>query len=340
MDRDKDKVEWNGYPETKLFDAFRKEYLRRHDEEGSLGFHGTVKIHGANISIVYSNRDTWRIHSRNRVISKENDLYGCFSALSCVPLNRLVQQVAEIYREPWSELVIVGEWAGKGIHRGAAVCNLDKFFTIFNIRIDGKWHDIRRFRNVSLPEYRIFNICDFPTFSITLNLRDIDDVVRVEKEIESYIHAIEQTCPVAAHFGVNGPGEGLVFTYFPSSPSPSLLGFKAKCSAFETINRTALPSIPQETMAAIAAFVKYALTERRLDQGIECLEEMRKPIEPKSTGVYIGWVVRDVLKEESHILEEMGLSDKTKEVKSALTDAARDGWKFRLKEFQRGDLKT
>lgn len=337
---DKRTGEWGGYPETKHFDSFRKEYLRKFPDESCLEFHGTVKIHGANIAIVYTNPNTWCIHSRNRVLSGGKDLYGCFAALSGLSLDKIAHKISLCHSGSWSELVVVGEWAGKGIHKGVGVCQLDKFFTIFNIRIDGKWQDIRKFRDVSLPEHRIFNICDFTTYQITVDLCDLEDVIRAEKEIESYVNTIEKTCPVAAHFGINGAGEGLVFAYYPATPESRLFNFKAKIIAFDTVCRSAITAIPKEAVEAIAAFVRYAVTERRLDQGLEYLEEMQRQIEPKSTGVYIGWVVRDVLKEESRVLEEMGLSGKIKEVKNALMHAAREGWKVRLKAYRRNDFET
>jgi hypothetical protein len=46
--------------------------------------------------------------------------------------------------------------------------------------------------------------------------------------------------------------------------------------------------------------------------------------------------VRDVLKEEGHTLG--GLNLKEKDVKAALTVAVKEGWKIRLKAFERQDL--
>lgn len=333
-----DKVGFTGYPETRSFDAFRKHYLQTAHEEHSLEFHGTVKIHGANISIVYSNATTWRIHSRNRVLSREDDLYGCFATLSRVPLENLAEQISDTYGDSWSELVVVGEWAGKGIHKGVAICQVEKLFTLFNVRIDGKWQDFRKFRHVSLPTYRVFNICDFPTFAVTVNLRLLHEVLRAEKDIDALLREVEKKCPVASFFGVDGPGEGIVFTSYSHPPTNKLINFKVKGSALETVNRTRIDAIPVEMVEAIAVFVEYAVTDRRLDQGLEYLEEMQKPIDPKSTGVYIGWVVRDVFKEEIHMLEEMKLERKVKEVKQAVTSAVREGWKVRLQAAQRHDL--
>jgi hypothetical protein len=47
-------------------------------------------------------------------------------------------------------------------------------------------------------------------------------------------------------------------------------------------------------------------------------------VESKSTGKFMGRVVRDALKEEGHILGDVNLSEK--DVKAALTVAVREGW--------------
>jgi hypothetical protein len=61
----------------------------------SLDFHGTFKIHGANISIVYNSPGSWHIQSRNRTLSLKNDVCGCFAWLSRVPLGQLAPQIGE-----------------------------------------------------------------------------------------------------------------------------------------------------------------------------------------------------------------------------------------------------
>ena len=187
---------------------------------------------------------------------------------------------------------------------------------------------------MGLPESRIYNICEFQTFDVNVDLSDLKDVEKVDKEMRTLVDEVEKKCPVAG----DGPGEGIVFTYWPSEPSKQLYNFKVKGRTHQVVQREKLDNIPPGKVNTINAFVQYSVTEARLDQGIAYLEEMGIEIVPKSTGKYIGWVVRDVLKEEGDTLEELGLGLNEKDVKRALSDAAREGWKVRLKSAQRIDL--
>jgi hypothetical protein len=327
----------SAYPETRQFDYFRKQYIKGTHVSQSSEFHGTVKIHGSNISILFTNTpDSYQIRSRNRVLSADSDLYDCYKTLSRIQLHELADQVSQLHNAPWDELMIVGEWAGKGIQKGVGVCSLDKFFTIFNISIDKKWQDIRKFRDVALRDHRVFNIYDFPSYTITIDLTNLNDVDRADKQMESWVNSIDEKCPVAAYFGVDGPGEGLVFTHHQPTPSSWLSNFKVKGPSHQIVRKTRLDVLPPDFVQSIRAFVEYVITEERLDQGLSYLEEMQIPVSPKSTGDYIRWVVLDALKEEGHMLEDLNL--KEKDVKQALTNIVRDGWKVRLKASQRQDL--
>jgi len=352
-----------GYPETSSFDGFRKHYLKSPPENLCLDFHGTVKIHGSNITIVFTAPDSWRIQSRNRVLSADNDMYSCFATLNPLPLNQLAERALELEKEisckvvsedtvvepadgtlaapkptaeEWPEIMIAGEWAGNGIQKGVGVCQLDKFFTIFNIRINKKWQDIRKFRTVCLPEHRIFSICDFPSYSITIDLSSKTDVLRADKEMNELANEIDKRCPLAAQLGVEGGGEGLVYTYHPPVASYRLHHFKIKGPSHQVVWKQKIVKVPQEQTKKITSFVEYAVTEARLDQGMAYLEEMNILVEEKNTGKYICWVVKDVLKEETHTLEDMGL--KEKDIKAELTKCVRQGWRDRLKAAQRKDL--
>lgn len=370
-----------GYPETRAFLPFRKRYLAGKPVVEKVEFHGTVKIHGCNISVIFSGPKTWQIQSRNRVLSVKEDQYDICAKLNDAPWDTLAKEILQILdalnleqheaekegkgsnaskrdiqeklsevpiatetipaeqtAEPgkpasWEDIMIVGEWAGKGIQKGVGVCDLDRFFTIFNIRIGQNWQDIRKYKSISLPSHRIFNICDFPTYILTIDLADLKDVDRAEKELEKMVGRIDKECPVAAHFGVKGTGEGLVFTYHPLEPTNILHHFKVKGQSHVIVKNERVERIPNEKVARIGAFVEYAVTEARLDQGLEYLKEMLIPVEAESTGKYIKWVVQDVLKEESDKLEDMDL--KETDIKFRLTKAVRLGWTTRLREVQR-----
>lgn len=58
-------------------------------------------------------------------------------------------------------------------------------------------------------------------------------------------------------------------------------------------------------MGAIVFTIRYIAGERRLEQGIECLQEIGKdPDDMKSLELYMKWVTEDVIKEEGWRVEE------------------------------------
>ena len=125
--------------------------------------------------------------------------------------------------------MIVGEWAGKGIQARVGVSAVEKkFLTIFNIRIGRIWQDIRKFRTVSLPTHRIFNICEFPTYSITIDLSNLKDVERADQEMQTLVEEIDKYCPLAAQLGMEGKGEGIVYTYHPPVPNDTFIILRLK----------------------------------------------------------------------------------------------------------------
>ena len=145
---------FTAYPETKQFHKFCKDYLKSPAELRRLEFYGTIKIHGSNISIVFTSLNTWRIQSRNRILSAKDDLYDCFVTLNQLPLEKLAQEILCIHgnstASDWKDIMVVGERAGKRIQKGVGVSQVDRFLTIFNIRIGHEWQDIRKFRYVSI----------------------------------------------------------------------------------------------------------------------------------------------------------------------------------------------
>ena len=137
------------YPDTRQFDSFRKHYLKS-SSDSCLDFHGTVKIHGSNVSIIFKSANTWQIQSRNRILSTNEDMSECYAKLNHAPLNKIAHEISQLAGTSggpvWDDIMVVGEWAGKGIQTGVGVSKVDKFLAIFNIRIGTKWQDIRKFR--------------------------------------------------------------------------------------------------------------------------------------------------------------------------------------------------
>ena len=339
------------YPSTPDFAKFATD-LRFNDDgrkprKGT--FIGTVKLHGTNITILYtmSNRETPQFQSRNQIITPTKDNVGAAAYLSQAPLRPLIDEIMRIHeQEDFTEVLIAGEWAGEGIQQGVAVSTLSRFYSIFNIRIDGHWVDIRKYKTVHSPEHRIYNIINFTTYS-----KDIDfqaNTSAVFAEMEELTKEVATKCPVGAELKDDlsslmgaldisdskkkkkkpipvSTGEGIVWTLVPEPPfDTTLCNFKTKSERFHTTARA--PREPRadrsDELARAKDFADFALAERRYEQGVEYLQEVGKdPKDTKNLGDFIRWVTNDVIKEEGWRMGEVGTNEQ--DVRKVVTDRAR-----------------
>jgi hypothetical protein len=82
-----------------------------------------------------------------------------------------------------------------------------------------------------------------------------------------------------------------------------------------------LVPIDTELMNSINEFIESAVTENRLEQGLTFFKENFIDVDAKNTGQFLGWVVRDVLKEEADTITTNNLDEK--EVKKAIVNRAK-----------------
>ncbi|PUU78350.1 hypothetical protein B9Z19DRAFT_1084327 [Tuber borchii] len=292
------------YPNTWQFPAVKMEALKIRSGElrvqgpklalpAKADFRGTVKIHGANISLVFRDCDNLSdvtLQSRNKIMTLDpgnNDNNGAAEFLAGIPFDRLAQSVFGTAKAKFKTLIIAGEFAGKDVHKGVGIAMLERFFMVFNICIDDLWRDMGRLSSVALPEYRVFNIMNYKTFKVTINLNA--DTSAVERQIMEYTQEVANACPVVKALGGSGPGEGIVWTMLvPIRHHPP--------RARQT---TASTSMTQQTKGVADEFVNYAVGQRRLEQGIEYMVEMGIPLKAENVRSFTRWVTNDTLKEEA-----------------------------------------
>lgn len=289
----------------------------------------TTKIHGANCSVVFSLKDeSISKQSRNQVISSEDDFMGFskFVDKNIHVFKEMFQDYLCLSREPRPEgtthIIFYGEWCGKGIQKSVAVNKLEKMFVIFDVgfvidtaSVDESGDtevelDNEFFSNSSLltGNEQIYSIYNFKPATVSLDFTSPEEL---QSKLLADVQLVEEKCPVASHFGVEGVGEGYVYTSVCGRYKFKMKGSKHKVS--EKSIRT-----PEELQALedVTNFVGSVVLEPRLAQGIDYLNELGIPVESKSTGAYIKWVVQDVLKEEGDLISSLGLNktNVTKEV--------------------------
>lgn len=291
-----------------------------------LKYKGTVKLHGTNACLHFLPHNIVPIcQSRNNVITPDNDNAGFATYMSKISF-ACIGTCPFLY-EHFSnndDVYIYGEWCGKGIQKGVAISELDKMFVIFDVIVNGD--RVKDISHIKLPEHRIFNINDFDTFHCEV---DFNAPELVQNTFVALTEQVEAECPVGAHFGVKGVGEGIVwkldedFEQFKAGDSE--LTFKVKGEKHSVSKVKTLAAVDIEKANSLKEFVSNVVTDNRCKQGLDYLREMKLEISVKSIGDFVRWVFNDVMKEESDVITESGLVER--EVGANVSKAAK-AWYF------------
>jgi len=285
----------------------------------TITFKGTVKIHGTNAAVSYNAKELWA-QSRENIITPEKDNAGFafFVESNKEAFYELFAQVMD-KTIPWPDpykntITIYGEWAGGNIQKGVGVCNLPKSFFIFGVKITphteteeelkanpAYWVDYTYLR---APEHNIYNIDDYPTYSIDI---DFNIPQLVQNQLSELTIKVEEECPVAKAFGFSGIGEGIVW----SAEFKGVVNrFKVKGEKHSSSKVKTLAAVNVEKLEGIQKFVDYAVTESRFKQALENVFPNQEPIDVKKMGEVIRWVVNDVIKEEMDTMVENQIEPK------------------------------
>lgn len=275
-----------------------------------INFMKTVKIHGKNGGVILFKDGTIRTQSRNRVLSPESDNNG---------FDKWVSERAECFKEIGTRLfkafgfldkfIVYGEFAGENIQKNVAVMHTPKSFYVFSVV--GFTGD-ERLENFTLtlsdlfdyPQQNIYSICQFPYHWVSIDLNRADEYIPQLQEIAL---AIENECPVGKFHGVSGIGEGAVFTAYYDN---EVYRFKVKGEKHSASKVKLLPTVDAVMIKDVREFVEQTVTENRLQQGIDYMNEMQTPTDIKHIGDFLRWVVGDVHKEEVDIIETKGFEKK------------------------------
>lgn len=310
-------------------------YYNGKDEEGNvifdcsrklpiITFTGFVKLHGTNAGIGFDGENYWA-QARERIISLTEDNAGFY-----VYAKKEEQHIKEILKKikdetGYDEVIVYGEWCGAGIQKGVGISQLDKRLVVFdvcgvNINEEGESVKVYLDQYISLFEsvdHNLFNKNMFKTYSIDIDFNNPE--LAVNKLIEMTI-SVEDECPVAKYFGINnGLGEGIVFE---AHVNGCKLKFKSKGEKHSVSRVKTLVQVDPQVVESIVAFVEYAATENRLNQGLNYMNENNIEIKVENLSHYIKWVSNDIMKEEEDVLIANNLS--YKQVGGKIANKARE----------------
>lgn len=279
---------------------------------------GTVKVHGTNGSLVMFEDQSIYCQSKERALAFGCDNAGFWEAMQAVDKVKLFQDVKDTYqrlngKEIEYPVIITGEWAGKGIQKGVAVSDVAKFFMVFGIKVADKWQPSEDYTHIKSPEDRIFNAFDFETYHIKL---DLNSPQYIQNELIRITEQVEQECPVGKQLGSLGIGEGVVWKPAKEFSDNSGYWFKVKGEKHSSSKVKKLASVDAEKLSSVKEFIDYAVTESRLEQGAT-----EVGLDITKVGAFIGWMNKDIYKEEADTLRASGLE--MKDVGKAIADKSR-----------------
>lgn len=170
-----------------------------------------------------------------------------------------------------------------------------------------------------LNDNGIYFVTQFETFEIEI---DFNKPELAQERLIEITEQVEKECPVGKFFGVSGVGEGVVWDKIGATTSEFRFKVKGEIHITSKVNK--LAEVDIEKVNSVREFVEMAVTPARLDQGLEVLKERGVPLEQQSTGIYLKWLVEDVVTEELDTLTGSGLC--AKDVNSAISNAGRAFW--------------
>jgi hypothetical protein len=295
-----------------------KRYCAEHSKPlPTIEYVGTVKLHGTNAGVRVT-PDMVQPQKRSDIVTIGADNAG-FAAW-CHDKDTAFRQIAGNATKTLSkDITLYGEWCGGSIQKGVALNQLEKHFVIFagydaetdkHVHITEITAFIPQVDMEQLNSMGIWFINQIDTFRITIDFRWPEESLDKLNELTL---AVEEECPWGKFRGVSGVGEGIVWIPATDELSPVTgLWFKTKGGkhAAKGAGKTNVAASP-EKLDSIKAVVEAVLPAWRLEQGLSKLKEEGLPIEPKSTGIFLQWVSKDILKEEADVITANGLDWKT-----------------------------
>lgn len=276
-----------------------------------LKFYGFVKLHGTNAGVVWRGGNDVYALSRSRVITPESDNAGFakFVADNAEDLAGIAGTLGE------APLVMYGEWIGEGVQKGVAVSALPRRFVVFDVMDASENEDRPRHAphqtasmtfGLSQMSASIWPISDFGHYEIEI---DFANPELAQNELVRLTAQVEAECPAGKFFGVSGVGEGIVWRCCDADVPFRThdLRFKVKGEKHSDSRVKVLAVVDDEAIQSMKVFAERVCTHHRLSKGVDALrDELATEPGSKHTGQFIGWVCRDVLKEEADVIEHAG----------------------------------
>jgi len=222
-------------------------------------------------------------------------------------------------------ILLCSEWAGKGVQGKVAISNFEKSSFIFSqakvspfdSEKTSTWISTNKIDSV---ENRIFNIGNFKTYEIEI---DFNVPKLAQNKIIEMTLEVEEECPVSKELGHVGIGEGIVFSKLMEDGVRHIFKSKGEKHSGKSKVKT-LKKVDNEKINKIIEVAEKVTPSWRLEQMLsETFDFINGGhIDRSKLGDYIRAVINDVIKEDSEVISDAGLSPK--DVNKCISQISRD----------------
>ena len=286
-----------------------------------LTFTGTVKLHGTNAGVCYNAIDGFWAQSRENIITPEQDNAGFafFAENNKAIFTDFSLKLAEKHGVDLNDntISIFFEWAGSGIQKNVGISNIKKSAFVIGVKItphvetdeerkikSAYWVDSSYIKH---PEKNIYNILDFPTYEIEIDFNHPE--LSVNKILDLTLE-VEESCPVSKQLGVEGIGEGIVFS---CQYKGDVIRLKSKGDKHAGKSKVkTLKPVDDSKIAKLIELADKITPEWRLDQMLTSTFNLLNngELDIKRLGEYIKNVNSDIVKEELQTISDAGVEFK------------------------------
>lgn len=273
------------------------------------------KLHGTNSSIVVNQYGHYA-QSRNKVVTVESDNAGFAAFTHQLPI-KVPSDIGD------KTIVVYGEWAGQGIQNNDAITKIGrKIFAVFAVVVFAGSIDDNNSAvvysepsdiNSWLEALGIYSHEDVYVIDVVDTVEiffsgDSEKLGRASAHINKMVSEYEvKDTWVYDKFGVEGAGEGFVFTPLTQDYNTyQSWAFKAKTESHRTNKSKSASSVQATISPTQEAFVDNFVTDARLNQAVGELGG-EDSLDMKRLGEFLAWVNKDIVKESVDELEASGL---------------------------------
>jgi hypothetical protein len=309
------------WPEISLFHNVRHRLADK--PQALLTYRAKIKLHGSNAAV---NIQRGQIHaqSRNELLWGDKSHYGFRQFVDKRQEFFRAMVERHVTRVKGQDVIVFGEWCGKGIMQGAAICSLTKnIFAVFAVQIGEHVivtpRDLAQFLfdNAEQSKDLAHDIYIVPwaTEPMQIDFQHVTQLEHVVQVLTEHVIAIDKTDPwVREEFGIEGVGEGLVWYPVLNEVTMSVLSdtlFKTKGPSHAMVQhkrgeKEALILLSPEVAQDGEDYANMFVTEQRLQQAFE--EVCKGRAVREKTNQFVQWMVKDIKKEGKAELEASKLT--------------------------------